>query len=159
MLTNNNRGNPEFGNLPRKFNIAVSGSRDDYAHTHINDIGLQAIEKDGTSVVHRLGRHRGRQAGGPSSLSYSSQAPCSAIRSLSLPFLLCGVGVMGFNVVLGGYFSTKRVATSVHMDLWVPADQAVNLCYAILLVRPFFFLSTCISPDLLLITQIGRAHV
>ena len=35
------RGNPVWGNLPRKFNIAVSGSRDDYAHTHINDIGLQ----------------------------------------------------------------------------------------------------------------------
>lgn len=37
----NTRGNPAYGNLPRKFNIAVSGSRDDYAHTHINDIGLQ----------------------------------------------------------------------------------------------------------------------
>ena len=27
--------------MPRKFNIAVSGSRDDFSHTHINDIGLQ----------------------------------------------------------------------------------------------------------------------
>jgi ferredoxin-nitrite reductase len=35
------RGNPMWANLPRKFNIAVSGSRDDFAHTHINDIGLQ----------------------------------------------------------------------------------------------------------------------
>ena len=35
------RGNPVWSNMPRKFNIAVSGSRDDYAHTHINDIGLQ----------------------------------------------------------------------------------------------------------------------
>merc|ERR1719267_212888 len=35
------RGNPVWGNLPRKFNICVSGSRDDFAHTHINDIGLQ----------------------------------------------------------------------------------------------------------------------
>lgn len=35
------RGNPVYGNLPRKFNVAVSGSRDDFAHTHINDIGLQ----------------------------------------------------------------------------------------------------------------------
>ena len=34
-------GNPVWGNLPRKFNIAVSGSRDDFAHTHINDIGYQ----------------------------------------------------------------------------------------------------------------------
>jgi ferredoxin-nitrite reductase len=35
------RGAPQWGNLPRKFNICVSGSRDDYAHTHINDIGFQ----------------------------------------------------------------------------------------------------------------------
>jgi ferredoxin-nitrite reductase len=35
------RGNPVWSNLPRKFNIAVSGSRDDFAHTHINDIGYQ----------------------------------------------------------------------------------------------------------------------
>ena len=35
------RGNPMWGNLPRKLNVAISGSRDDYAHTHINDIGLQ----------------------------------------------------------------------------------------------------------------------
>jgi len=35
------RGNPVWSNLPRKFNIAVSGSRDDFAHTHINDIGFQ----------------------------------------------------------------------------------------------------------------------
>lgn len=34
------RGNPYWGNLPRKFNVAISGSRDDFAHTHINDIGL-----------------------------------------------------------------------------------------------------------------------
>merc|ERR1719174_3486774 len=33
-------GNPQWGNLPRKFNIAVSGGRDDFAHTYINDIGL-----------------------------------------------------------------------------------------------------------------------
>merc|ERR1719181_2743623 len=32
------RGNPMWSNMGRKFNIAVSGSRDDFAHTHINDI-------------------------------------------------------------------------------------------------------------------------
>ena len=52
MVSGNNKGNPEWANLPRKFNIAVSGSRDDYAHTHINDIGLQAVrhEKTGACV-------------------------------------------------------------------------------------------------------------
>lgn len=42
-ITGDFRGNPEWANLPRKFNIAVSGSRDDFSHTSINDIGLQAI--------------------------------------------------------------------------------------------------------------------
>ena len=73
------RGNPEWSNMPRKFNIAISGSRDDFAHTHINDIGLQ---------------------------------PCAHAET----------GEMGFNVVLGGYMSSKRVAESVDMGLWVPAD-------------------------------------
>lgn len=85
------RGNPYWGNLPRKFNIAVSGSRDDFAHTDINDIGLQ---------------------------------PCPHAET----------GVMGFNVVLGGYMSIKRVAHSISSDMWIPADRnsAVTLCEAIL---------------------------
>lgn len=84
-------GNPKWGNMPRKFNIAVSGSRDDYAHTHINDIGLQAVAHADT-------------------------------------------GVMGFNVVLGGYMSIKRVAESLPMNMWIPSDteSVVTLCEAIL---------------------------
>ena len=85
------RGNPYWGNLPRKFNIAISGSRDDFAHTHINDIGLQ---------------------------------PCAHAET----------GEMGFNVVLGGYMSIKRVAESIDSDMWIPADRnsVVTLCEAIL---------------------------
>ena len=87
------RGNPTWGNLPRKFNVAVSGGRDDYAHTHINDIGLQ---------------------------------PCKHATT----------GEMGFNVILGGYMSIKRVAESVPIDMWIPAevDQATSLSYAILTI-------------------------
>jgi hypothetical protein len=44
-------------------------------------------------------------------------------------------GEVGFNVVLGGYFSTKRAATSVELGLWVPPSQVLNLCYSILRVR------------------------
>lgn len=85
------RGNPVWGNLPRKFNIAVSGSRDDFAHTHINDIGLQ---------------------------------PCPHAET----------GEMGFNVVLGGFMSIKRVAEAVPSNMWIPADSnsVVTLCEAIL---------------------------
>jgi ferredoxin-nitrite reductase len=84
-------GNPTWGNLPRKFNIAVSGSRDDYAHTHINDIGLQPVPHAKT-------------------------------------------GMMGFNVVLGGYMSIKRVTESVKMNMWIPSDtnSVVTVCEAIL---------------------------
>lgn len=85
------RGNPQWGNLPRKFNVAISGSRDDYAHTHINDIGL-------------------------------------------VPTPHAETGVMGFNVVLGGYMSIKRVAESIDSDMWIPADRnsVVTLTEAIL---------------------------
>lgn len=85
------RGNPKWGNLPRKFNIAISGSRDDFAHTHINDIGL-------------------------------------------VPVAHAETGVMGFNVVLGGYMSIKRVAESIDSKMWIPADRnsVVTLCEAII---------------------------
>jgi len=87
----NTRGNPAWGNLPRKFNIAVSGGRDDYAHTHINDIGLDPAPHAET-------------------------------------------GVMGFNVVLGGYMSIKRIAESIDSGMWIPADResVVTLSEAIL---------------------------
>lgn len=77
--------------MPRKFNIAISGSRDDFAHTHINDIGLQAVPHAET-------------------------------------------GDIGFNLVLGGYISIKRVAESIDSGIWIPADResVVTLCEAIL---------------------------
>lgn len=77
--------------VPRKFNIAISGSRDDYAHTHINDIGLQAVAHADT-------------------------------------------GDIGFNVVLGGYMSIKRVAESIDSGMWIPADResVVTFCEAVL---------------------------
>eukprot|EP00629_Pelagomonadales_sp_RCC1024_P017161 CAMPEP_0119272306 /NCGR_PEP_ID=MMETSP1329-20130426/8534_1 /TAXON_ID=114041 /ORGANISM="Genus nov. species nov., Strain RCC1024" /LENGTH=579 /DNA_ID=CAMNT_0007272369 /DNA_START=216 /DNA_END=1955 /DNA_ORIENTATION=- len=85
------RGNPVWGNLPRKFNIAISGGRDDFSHTYINDIGLEPCRHGAT-------------------------------------------GEVGFNVVVGGYMSIKRVAESVPLDLWVPADaqSAYDVCEAIL---------------------------
>ena len=41
MITNNGLGNPELTNLPRKINIGISTTRDDFAHCHINDVGLK----------------------------------------------------------------------------------------------------------------------
>ena len=54
MITNYGRGNPELANLPRKINIALSPSRDDFPHIFINDVGLQALQHPETGEV----RHR-----------------------------------------------------------------------------------------------------
>ncbi|MEH2373966.1 ferredoxin--nitrite reductase [Nostoc sp.] len=40
MLTNKGEGNPEFSNLPRKFNIAIAGGRDNSVHAEINDLAF-----------------------------------------------------------------------------------------------------------------------
>jgi ferredoxin-nitrite reductase len=49
--SNNGQGNPDYANMPRKFNIAISGTRDDFSHTNINDIGLQACLHETTGEV------------------------------------------------------------------------------------------------------------
>ena len=51
MHTNNGQGNPELANLPRKLNIGLSPSRDDFPHTHINDVGLKAVKDKETDEV------------------------------------------------------------------------------------------------------------
>ena len=48
MITNNSEGNYDFTNLPRKFNIAIEGSREDSIHSEINDIAFIPAFKDGT---------------------------------------------------------------------------------------------------------------
>lgn len=90
MITNNGEGNPEFTNLPRKFNIAIEGGRDNSVHAEINDIAFVPAYKDGN---------------------------------------------LGFNVVVGGFFSAKRCAAAIPLNAWVPPnDDVVDLCRAILTV-------------------------
>jgi ferredoxin-nitrite reductase len=48
MLTNNGEGNLDFSNLPRKFNIAVAGGRDNSVHAEINDLGFVPAYKNDT---------------------------------------------------------------------------------------------------------------
>ncbi|MGD2181850.1 ferredoxin--nitrite reductase [Lusitaniella coriacea] len=90
MITNNGEGNYAFSNLPRKFNIAVEGARDNSIHAEINDIAFVPAYKE---------------------------------------------GVLGFNVLVGGYLSAQRCAEAVPMNSWVPAnDDVVELSRAILTV-------------------------
>ena len=48
MITNSGQGNKDFTNLPRKFNIAIEGGRDNSIHAEINDIAFVPAYKDGT---------------------------------------------------------------------------------------------------------------
>jgi ferredoxin-nitrite reductase len=47
MITNNGEGNPSFSNLPRKFNIAIAGCRDNSVHAEINDLAFVPAYKNG----------------------------------------------------------------------------------------------------------------
>jgi len=93
MVTNRGRGNPEFTNLPRKFNIAINGCRDNSTHAEINDLAFIPAYQNG-----------------------HPQSP------------------LGFNVLVGGFFSSKRVATAIPLDAWVTPEQVVDVCRAVLLV-------------------------
>ena len=51
VITNKGKGRAELTNLPRKINICVSPTRDDFPHTHINDLGFQAVKNADGEVV------------------------------------------------------------------------------------------------------------
>jgi ferredoxin-nitrite reductase len=89
MITNNGEGNAAFTNLPRKFNIAIAGCRDNSVHAEINDIAFVPAYND---------NH------------------------------------LGFNVLVGGFFSAKRCAAAIPMNVWVNPAEVVRLCEAILIV-------------------------
>lgn len=42
-LFNNGLGNEEFANLPRKINVCISPTRDDFPHTQVGRVGLSAL--------------------------------------------------------------------------------------------------------------------
>jgi ferredoxin-nitrite reductase len=46
MITAQGQGNPEFSNLPRKFNIAIEGGRDNSIHAEINDVAFVPAFRD-----------------------------------------------------------------------------------------------------------------
>ncbi|BAY12896.1 ferredoxin--nitrite reductase [Calothrix sp. NIES-2098] len=55
MLTNKGQGNSEFTNLPRKFNIAITGGRDNSVHAEINDLAFVPAFKDADTSSPKFG--------------------------------------------------------------------------------------------------------
>jgi len=88
--THSGQGNPAFTNLPRKFNIAIEGGRDNSVHAEINDVAFVPAYRE---------------------------------------------GALGFNVLVGGFFSAQRCEAAIPLNVWVPPDRAVvDLSCAILTV-------------------------
>jgi ferredoxin-nitrite reductase len=90
MITNSGQGNYDFTNLPRKFNIAIEGGRDNSVHAEINDIAFVPAFNQGK---------------------------------------------LGFNVLVGGFFSATRAEAALPLNAWVePNEDVVELSRAILTV-------------------------
>ncbi|WP_315788337.1 ferredoxin--nitrite reductase [Fischerella sp. JS2] len=132
MLTNKGEGNPEFTNLPRKFNIAITGGRDNSVHAEINDLAfVPAFREDGG--IGRLGDGE------------KDFTPPSYLPTAPNPHSLGGVGapsspppyhstnkVFGFNILVGGFFSAKRCEAAIPLDAWVPPADVVAVCRTVL---------------------------
>ncbi|MEH2079362.1 MAG: ferredoxin--nitrite reductase [Nostoc sp.] len=108
MLTNKGKGNPEFSNLPRKFNIAIAGGRDNSVHAEINDLAFVPAFKEAGED-----RRRGAEEQSfPSTHSYQQ--------------------IFGFNVLVGGFFSAKRCEAAIPLNAWVAPEDVVAVCRAVL---------------------------
>lgn len=89
MITQMGAGNSAFTNLPRKFNIAIAGCRDNSVHAETNDLAFIPAYRE---------------------------------------------GAIGFNVIVGGMFSPKRYQEALPLNAWVPPEQVVAVCEAVLLL-------------------------
>ncbi|MBW4677187.1 MAG: ferredoxin--nitrite reductase [Desmonostoc geniculatum HA4340-LM1] len=108
MLTNKGEGNPEFSNLPRKFNIAIAGGRDNSVHAEINDLAFVPAFKE-------AGEQGSRGAGEQNFPSAHSHQK-----------------IFGFNVLVGGFFSAKRCEAAIPLNVWVAPEDVVAVCRAVL---------------------------
>ncbi|MHC0061671.1 ferredoxin--nitrite reductase [Nostoc sp. UIC 10890] len=110
MLTNKGEGNPEFSNLPRKFNIAIAGGRDNSVHAEINDLAFVPAFKEGT---------------GDWVLGTGEKSSQSPIPNPQSP-------IFGFNILVGGFFSAKRCEAAIPLNAWVAPEDVVAVCRAVL---------------------------
>ncbi|MEH2111147.1 ferredoxin--nitrite reductase [Nostoc sp.] len=111
MLTNKGEGNPEFSNLPRKFNIAIAGGRDNSVHAEINDLAFVPAFQEGSG---EWGMGSGEESPTPYSLLPTPQK------------------IFGFNILVGGFFSAKRCEAAIPLNAWVAPEDVVAVCRAVL---------------------------
>jgi ferredoxin-nitrite reductase len=92
QFTNAFLGNQEYTNLPRKFNVAITGCLENCIHTATQDIAL-------TPAIKEIG----------------------------------GTTLQGFNVAVGGKQGSGGFRPASSLDVFVPPDEAAELCRQITL--------------------------
>ncbi len=143
LLTNNGEGNPAFTNLPRKFNIAIAGCRDNSTHAEINDLAFIPAFKEVSSSNITTSSQASSQSSDwskmPSSgfwdiYNQSKQDAQSTSDNQENAANGSSKPKFGFNVIVGGFFSAKRVEAAIPLNVWVAPEDVVALCEAVLIV-------------------------
>ena len=135
LLTNNGEGNPDFTNLPRKFNIAIAGCRDNSTHAEINDLAFVPAFKEISSSANssdQLAIQSSDWKTAPSGFWHIYNQEKSS--EISTEISTNASPQFGFNVLVGGFFSAKRIAAAIPLNVWVPPEDVVALCEALLIV-------------------------
>ena len=142
VLFNGGRGNAEFANMPRKINVCISPSRDDFQHTQVQRApprsarvrtgcgcrGGVCVHMQGTDSCHAPCTHQ--PAFWPPPARPPAQINDLAYEAVRDP----GTGAVRFNVLVGGYFSIKRNIMSVPLGVSVSEDHITPMTLAVLRV-------------------------
>lgn len=94
-------GNREFTNLPRKFNVTITGCLENCCHPETQDIGLVPAVKSEIS-------------------NFKSE--------ISNPKSEMSKGAAGFNVLVGGKQGSGGYRPATNLDVFVLPDEAAELC-------------------------------
>ncbi len=149
LLTNQGAGNPDFTNLPRKFNIAIGGCRDNSTHAEINDLAFVPAFRE-VAVV--LSQQSAPVAPLPAQFqvaamfrqkepAWKTDAPAGFWHiwqqnhpSDAAPVEAKTETKFGFNVLVGGFFSSKRCEPAIPLNVWVAPEDVVAFCRALMVV-------------------------
>ncbi len=135
LLTNNGEGNSDFTNLPRKFNIAIAGCRDNSTHAEINDLAFVPAFKEvsnSANVTSKPSIQGSDWKTAPSGFWHIYNQSKGA--DVSTEISTNASPQFGFNVLVGGFFSAKRIAAAIPLNVWVAPEDVVALCEALLIV-------------------------
>jgi len=136
MITNKGEGNAEFTNLPRKFNIAITGGRDNSVHAEINDLAFVPAFKEGSGEWGTRGPHEVGIRGMGSGETRETRERDASLSSLSssspTPYSPLPTPQFGFNILVGGFFSAKRCEAAIPLNAWVSPEDVVAVCRSVL---------------------------